>query len=206
MIKLYDFLESGNGFKVRLLLHLLKKPYQLIEKNILEGETKDAAFLKINPNGKIPAIELEDGRCLTESNAILFFLANGSNYLPNDPWVQAQVMSWLFFEQYSHEPNIAVARFWKHFVDITPDVEEQLKEKHEKGYEALSIMEDALAENPDHWLVGSHMTIADIALYAYTHVSEEGGFDLSGYPEILKWIQKIASFPFYVPITYNKNN
>jgi len=193
---LYDDPISGNGYKVRLLLALLSIPYDLVELDILNKETHTAAFLAKNPNGKIPTIELDDGRCLSESNAILFYFSQGTDYWPEDRFDQADIMRWMCFEQYSHEPYVAVARFLHHLPDPPdPDV---IAEKHAKGYAALDIMEQHLSGN-DFFVAGQY-TIADIALYAYTHVAEEGKFVLSTYPNISKWLGRVRNQPRHVPM------
>lgn len=200
MLRLYDYLPSGNGYKVRLLLRLLGIEYELVECDIMQGETRTPEFLAMNPNGRIPLLELEDGTHLAESNAIQFYLAEGTQYLPDDRRARAEVLQWLFFEQYSHEPNIAVVRFWLQHAGMTPEREAMLPAKREAGYAALRVMEEHLAGRD--FFVGQLCTIADIALYAYTHVAGEGGFDLSGYPAIDRWLDRISSLPRYVPITY----
>lgn len=206
MLTLYDFLESGNGYKVRLALHLLGLDYRLVEKNILKGETREPDFLKINPVGKIPAMQLDDGRVLFESNAILTYLARHTKLMPEDDFAQAQVMSWLFFEQYSHEPNIAVLRFWHHYIEMTDEQKKQIPEKEKAGYAALDILEMGVKYSPSGWLVKDDVSIADIALFAYTHVAEEGGFDLTRYPAIVDWIARIKALDGYKPITYRHQN
>ena len=196
MTTLYDDPISGNGYKVRLLLAQLSIPYDLVELDILNRETHTAAFLAKNPNGKIPTIELDDGRCLSESNAILFYFAQGSLYWPEDRFDQADVIRWMCFEQYSHEPYVAVARFLHHLPEAPdPDV---IAEKHAKGYAALDIMEQHLSEND--FFAGGQYTIADIALYAYTHVAEEGKFDLSGYPNVSSWLERVREQPGHAPM------
>ena len=200
MLTLYDYLISGNGFKVRLLLRLLGRPFRLVEKDILKGETRTPDFLRLNPNGRIPVLQLEDGRCLSESDAILFYLADGTPYWPEDRLERAQVLQWMFFEQYSHEPNIATRRFWLHFPELMDDVRRaQLETKLVQGYAALDVMERRLGEAP--YLVGGGLTIADIALYGYTHVADEGGYDLQRYPAIRAWLARVRERPGYAPIT-----
>jgi glutathione S-transferase len=196
MYKVYGDYRSGNCYKVKLMLHLLGLPYEWIAIDILKGETQSEAFLAKNPNGKIPVLELEDGTCLWESNAILNFLADGSEFLPSEPRLRTQVLQWQFFEQYSHEPYVAVARFIQLYQGLPEARRAEYEECHVRGHKALKVMEQQLQRTP--YLVGEHFSIADIALYAYTHVADEGGFDLSGYPAICSWLQRVASHPRYV--------
>lgn len=199
MLRLYDFLESGNGYKARLLLAHLQLDYELVELDILKGETRTAEFLAKNPNGKIPLLELEDGTFLSESNAILYHLSQGTPYWPGDPLVQAQVLQWMFFEQHNHEPTIAEARFWLHFLEMTDERQVQLAQKQEAGRAVLKLMEDHLSHRA--FIVGDSYTIADISLYAYTHVADEGGFNLGDYPGVGAWLERIAGQPRHVLIT-----
>ena len=199
MLRLYDFLSSGNGYKVRLLLHKLDLPFERIELDITRGETRTPAFLAKNPNGRIPTLELPDGTFLAESNAILFYLADGTPLLPTDRLQRAQALQWMFFEQYSHEPNIATSRYWLHHVELTPERRAALVEKKRAGDAALGVMETHLASRT--FFVGERYTIADIALYAYTHVADEGGFDLGPFPAVRAWLARVASQPRHVPIT-----
>ena len=199
MLTLYDFLPSGNGYKVRLLLSQLGIPFKLVEKNILKGETRSSEFLAINPDGRIPTLQFDDGRILAQSNAIAFYFAEGTPFLPADKFERAQVLQWMFFEQYSHEPHIAVARFWIHELHKREEWADRLKERWEKGYQALDIMERHLRDR--RFLVGSAYSIADIALYAYTHVAEQGDFDLNRYPAIRGWLDRVADQPGHVLIT-----
>ena len=199
MPKLYDFLSSGNGYKCRLLLHHLGIDYERVELDILKGETRTPEFLAKNPNGKVPALELDDGTVLTESNAILFYLADGTHFVPHGRVVRAQVLQWLFFEQYSHEPFIAVARFIHHLLPPDTPRRAELPRLEQGGYAALDVMERRLADHP--FLVADRYSIADIALYAYTHVSDEGGFDLAGYPGVGAWLERVAGQPGYIAIT-----
>lgn len=192
MLRLYDFHESGNGFKVRLLLRQLGTPVERIEMNILEGETRTTDFLSRNPNGRIPLLEFEDGRTLAESNAILFFLAQGTAFWPEDPFLRAQVLQWMCFEQYSHEPYLAVVRFWT-FAGQLDRHEAELPERRKRGNDALDVMETHLAAKA--FFVGDRYSIADIALYAYTHVAHEGGFDLSTRPNLQAWLRRVAEEP-----------
>lgn len=198
-MKLYDYLESGNGYKVRLLLHQLERSYERVEVDILAGESRTADFLARNPNGRIPLLELDDGSLLAESNAIQCYLAEGTPLLPDDRLDRARVLQWMFFEQYSHEPNIAVLRFWAHTGEL--DAREALAtEKRVNGDAALQVLEDHLQDRA--FLVADHYTIADIAIYAYTHVADEGGFELDRYPALLAWLDRIRAQPRHIPITY----
>jgi len=199
MLRLYDFHDSGNGYKVRLLLAMLGIVYDYVEVDILAGETRTPAFLEKNPIGRIPVLEFDDGRCLAESDAILFHLAEGTPLLPADRFDRARVLQWMFFEQYSHEPYIAVCRFWLKHLDMTEDRRAVLAEKQERGRAALEVMERHLEGRT--FFVGDSCTIADIALYAYTHVAPEGGFDLAGFPGVCAWLERIRRRPGHVPIT-----
>jgi glutathione S-transferase len=198
VLRLYDYLESGNGYKVRLLLHQLDIPYERIELDILKGETRTPGFLARNPNGRIPLLELEDGSTLAESNAIQFYLAEGTPLLPDDPLERARTLQWMFFEQYSHEPYIAVLRFWIH-AGQTAGRETEIELRRTRGYEALGVMERHLAAEP--FFAGGRYSIADIALYAYTHVAHEGGFDLARFPQVRAWLERVRSQPRHIPIT-----
>jgi glutathione S-transferase len=197
-LRLYDYLESGNGYKVRLLLHQLGLPCERVELDILKGETRTPAFLAKNPNGRIPTLELEDGTCLPESNAILWYLAEGTPFLPEDRLARAQALSWMCFEQYSHEPNIATLRFWTH-AGLLEQRAALVPGKREAGVAALGVMEGHLARQP--FFAAGRYSIADIALYAYTHVAEEGGFPLAPYPAIRAWLARVAAQPRHIPIT-----
>jgi glutathione S-transferase len=199
MLKLHDNITSGNGYKVRLLLTLLGIPFARVEYDVDRGQTRTPAFLHLNANGRIPVLEFEDGRVLAESNAILCFLAEGTPFLPQDRFERALVLQWLFFEQYSHEPNIATLRYW-----ITHDVLDderrlQVAGKRRWGYAALDVMERRLDDRA--WFVGEGPSIADIALYAYTHVAEEGEFDLGRYAAVRRWLDRVAAQPGHIPIT-----
>ena len=196
MYKVYGDYKSGNCYKIKLMLSLLGIPFKWVDIDILKGETQTPEFLAKNPNGKIPVLELEDGTCLWESNAILNFLADGSEFLPTEPRLRTQVLQWQFFEQYSHEPYIAVARFIQFYLNMPEDRLEEYKTTHKGGYKALRVMERQLQATP--YLVGEQFSIADIALYAYTHVAHEGGFDLAPYPAVQAWLQRVASHPNYV--------
>lgn len=196
MFRLYDFLPSGNGYKVRLLLSQLEIPFKRIEVNILNQETRTPDFLSKNLNGRIPVLEIAPGKYLAESNAILFYLSQGTRFFPEDDWEQAQVMQWLFFEQYSHEPYIATSRYWISILGKADEYRAALKQKQVGGYAALSVMETHLKEN--RFFVGDRYTIADISLYAYTHVAQEGNFDLRQFPAIQAWLQRVQMQPRYI--------
>lgn len=190
-MRLYDFLDSGNGYKVRLLLHKLGLAYERVELDIMKGETRSPDFLARNPDGRIPALELADGRVLPESNAILCYLADGTRYMPADAFDRAQVLRWMFWEQYVHEPNVAVARFIHHFTPAdSPRRGDELRLKTEAGNRALGILDRHLAARK--FLAGETISIADICLYGYSHVAEEGGFDLARYPNLVDWLARVA--------------
>ncbi|MBN3939304.1 MAG: glutathione S-transferase family protein [Nostoc sp.] len=199
LLHLYDFLPSGHGYKIRLLLTQLGMPFKRIELNILKGETRTPEFLSKNPNGKIPVLEIEPGKYLAESNAILVYLSEGTEFLPYDRFLRAQVLQWLCFEQYSHDPFIATSRFWISILGKTKEYSEAIKQKREPGYAALNLMDKHLTSQD--FFVAERYTIADIALFAYTHVADEGGFDLTQYPAIQAWIERVKTQPRYISIT-----
>ena len=199
MIKLYDYLPSGNAYKVRLLLTQLGVPFERIELDIVKGETRTPEFLAKFPNGRIPAVEFEDGRRLFESNAILWYFAEGTPMLPAHPFARARGLQWLFFEQYSHEPFIAVARFLAMYPQVPDERRAGLARIMKLGYDALGVMEAHL--NSREWFTDGKYSIADIALYAYTHVAGEGGYDLSAYPAIRAWLARVSAQPKHIPIT-----
>lgn len=198
MLALYDDPLSGNGYKARLMMAFLGIPYRYRRIDIMKRETRTTEFLAINPNGRIPVLILEDGTPLAESNAILCYLADGTPWIPSERLTRAQVLGWMFFEQYSHEPNVATLRFWNHLPEKTPLQESLIPSKTRDGNAALKLMNDHLSKCD--WLVGDVPTIADIALYAYTHVAEEGGFALSNYPAVQAWLDRMAARPGYVPM------
>ena len=200
MKTVYGMKASGNCYKLQLLLEQLGEPYRWIETNSVNGETRTPEYLAKNPNGKVPLLELEDGRRLPESNAILCYLAEGSPYLPDDRWLRAQTLQWLFFEQYSHEPYIAVARFVAKWLPADHPRQAELPRLRERGYQALDVMEKQLATQD--FFVESGYGIADIALYAYTHEAAIGGFDLGAYPRIRSWLARVEAQPRFVPQTY----
>jgi glutathione S-transferase len=200
MLKLYEYAFSGNCYKIRLLLNQLDIAYERVPTDILKGESRTPEFLAMNPVGKIPVLEIKPGQYLAESNAIIYYLADGTDFLPTDRWERAQVMQWLFFEQYSHEPNIATVRFWMlhNSQSELAQKREAIAKKQELGYAALQVMENHLAKHD--YFVGNRYSIADIALYAYTHVAKEGGFDLSKFPAILTWFDRIVDQPRHLTI------
>lgn len=198
MLTVHGMRESGNCYKVQLLLESLAQRYHWVDVDSVNGGTRTPQFLAMNPNGKVPLLEVEPGRCLAESNAILCFLADGSALLPDDRWQRAQMLQWLFFEQYSHEPYVAVARFIHRWLDADHPRRTELPRLVERSHVALAVMEQALATRP--FLVGEHFTVADIALFAYTHVAGDGGIDLSGYPAIGAWIERVRAQPGHLPM------
>ncbi|HEV2551045.1 MAG TPA: glutathione S-transferase family protein [Stellaceae bacterium] len=199
MLRLHDNLPSGNGYKVRLMLTKLGIPFERVEYDVDHGETRTAEFLRKNLNGRIPVLELGDGRFLAESNAILVYLAEGTAYLPTERFERALVLQWLFFEQYSHEPNIATLRHWIAHHLLNDERRQMVESKRRGGYAALEVMERHL--DGREFFVGRRSSIADIALYAYTHVAEEGEFDLGRFPVVRRWLARIAAEPGHIPIT-----
>ena len=202
MYKVYGDNRSGNCYKVRWLLNELALPFEWVDIDILAGESRTADFLAINPNGRIPVLEIEPGRALAESNAILVFLADGTPLVPVDRFDRARMFEWLFFEQYSHEPYIATSRFIVQYLGSPPERQADLAAREAPGYAALRVMEKALATR--EFLTGDHFTIADIALYAYTHVADEGGFSLADYPAIRAWLARMTLRPGYVAMEKNR--
>jgi glutathione S-transferase len=197
---LHQMQMSGNCYKVRLAARQLGVHLSLQNYGLFDGATRKPEFLAKNPNGRVPLLEFEDGRQLAESNAILWYLAEGTPLVPADRWGRAQALQWMFFEQYSHEPYIAVARFWLAFA---PQPEREKKrhlvaEWHARGNAALGVMQTHLARHD--WFAGDSYSIADIALYGYTHCAADGGFDLSAYPAVAAWLKRVASEPGHVPL------
>ncbi len=198
MMILHNMQMSGNCYKIRLASRQVGKPIALKDYPVNSGKTREPEFLAKNPNGRVPMLELDDGRCLPESGAILWFLTNGTDLQPSDDWGKAQALQWMFFEQYSHEPYIAVARFW-----LTEAPKEALDQKralipewHTRGNAALSVMETHLTHND--WFAGGAYSLADIALYGYTHCADEGGFELSRYKAVTAWLKRVAAEPRHV--------
>jgi glutathione S-transferase len=197
---LYDYLPSGNGYKVRLTAKYLNIPYRLVQMSITQGATRTPEFLAKNANGRIPLLEVPGRGFLAESHAIISFLAEGSELLPNDAWQRANLWQWLCFEQYNLEPNAGTARFWVNSLGKTPaELGDRLTEKIDKAHEALAVLERGLEDR--EFLVADRFTLADIALYAYTHVAPEGGISLDGYPKIRAWMARVAAQPRHAPIT-----
>ncbi len=198
---LHQMQISGNCYKVRLTARQVGVGLSLRDYPVVGGETRKPEFLAKNPNGRVPLLEWEDGRVLPESGAIIWHLAEGTSLAPPDSWSRAQALSWMFFEQYSHEPYIAVARFWLRYAP-----KEQLETKrhlvgewHEKGNAALKVMEFHLAKHD--WFAGNRYSIADIALYGYTHCANEGGFEISSYPAVARWLQRVQNEPRHIPMS-----
>jgi glutathione S-transferase len=198
MLRLYDSTTSGNCYKIRLLLAQLGIPYETIAIDVVSRDPRPSALLRGNPLGKVPKLELEGGRVLVESNAILWYLAEGTPHLPIDRESRSDVMRWLFFEQNAHEPNIAVARFILTHLPESEQIPEVIRFLHRRGAAALDAMELQLTDRP--FLVRDGYTIADIALYAYTHAADEGGFDLGRYPRIGEWLARVRDQPRHVPL------
>jgi glutathione S-transferase len=199
MIKLYQAHISGNCYKVRLLLHHLGLPFEAVETDIGASGTRSAGFKAKNPIAKVPTVELEPGVFLAESNAILWYFGEGTPFVPSDKLERARMLQWMFFEQYSHEPYVAVARAWIAYFGIPPGKERELEERIQKGYAALDVMEGELKKRP--FFAGERYSLADIALYAYTHVAEEGRFDLGRYPAIRAWFERVQAQPRHLRIT-----
>lgn len=198
MTIVYGFSTSGNCHKVRLLLEQLQQPYHWVETNSAQGQTRTPEYLAKNPNGKVPMLETGDGLILVESNAILHWLAHGSDYWPDDPWQQAQALSWMFFEQYSHEPYVAVARFICGWTPLDSPRRADLPGLRQRAHAALAVMERHLATHA--WFTGPSYGIADIALHAYTHVAPDGGIALDDYPSIRRWLVGVERTPRFVPM------
>lgn len=198
--RLYDYLPSGNGYKVRLVLRQLGLPYELVELDIKQGATRTPEFLAKNPNGRIPLLEIPGQGFLSESHAIISYLAEASPLVPEDRLDRARLWQWLCFEQYNLEPNIGTARFWIASLGKSEaELGEKLVEKRRNGHAALAVLEQGLVGRD--FLVGGRYSLADIALYAYTHVAPEGGFSLDAYPAIRAWCARVAAQPGHVPIT-----
>ena len=197
MLTVYGYSVSGNCHKVKLLLEQLGRPYRWVEVDSSRGETRTPSFLAKNPNGRVPIVEREDGSVLAESNAILAWLADGTPYFAGDAWARAQSLAWMFFEQYSHEPYVAVARFIRGWTPLdSPRRAAELSRCIERGHAALGVMERHLRCHD--WFTGVSYGIADIALFAYTHVAPQGGFELEAYPRVQDWIARVGATPRFV--------
>lgn len=199
---LHEYSQSGNCYKIRLVAALLGLPIGRREYDILKGETRTPEFLaNVNPNGRIPVLQVGD-RFIPESNAACFYVGDGTPLVPEDRFDRADMLRWMFFEQYNHEPNVATLRFWLAFVgeDNLGELQRaQLPAKRAAGEAALKLMDDHLAAHD--WFAGGRLSLADVALYAYTHVAEEGGFDLAAYPAVTSWLRRIEQAPGFVPMS-----
>jgi glutathione S-transferase len=197
-VLLYDSPVSGNCYKVRLLLAHLGIPYERRTMDVVDRSNRADVLGGLNPALRVPTLVLDDGRALAESGAILWYFGEGTPFVPNDPFERAQVLQWMFFEQYDHEPALAVVRFWLGYSGRPEAFAARLDERRAAGYRALDAMERHLGGR--EFLVAAAPTLADIALYAYTHVADEGGFDLDRYPAIRAWLERVAALPGHVPI------
>jgi glutathione S-transferase len=197
-VRLYNSQLSGNCWKVRQLLALLDIPYERVELDVIDRSNRREVLGGKNPALRVPTLELDDGEHLGESNAILWYLADGTEYVPLDPLERARVLQWMFFEQYEVEPNLAVARFWISILGEREKYAAELEGKWRGGNRALEAVDEHLAGRA--WLAGDAFSIADISVYAYTHVAEEGGFELEPYPAVRAWIERVAGRPGYVPM------
>ncbi len=198
MYKVYGMSSSGNCHKIRLLLEQLRESYEWREVDIMRGGSRTPEYLAMNPNGRVPLLQIGADTWLPESNAILFYLAEGSDFLPADRLQRAQVLQWMFFEQYSHEPYVAVARFICCYLPPNHERRAELPLLRERGHQALKVMEQHLATR--RFFIGDRYSIADIALFAYTHVAGSGGIDLQPYPAVRRWLEEVRSQPRYVPM------
>ncbi len=198
MLTVYGMADSGNCYKVKLALEQLDKTYRWVEVDSTKGETRSKEFLARNPNGKVPTLQLDDGGYLPESNAILYYLAEGTPLLPADKLGRARALQWMFFEQYSHEPCIAVARFVLRYLTADSPRRAELPRLQERGNLALAVMEQHLAKEP--YFAGGRYSVADIALYAYTHAAADGGFDLGRYPAVSAWLRRVRDQPKHVAL------
>ncbi len=196
MLTVHGMKASGNCYKVQLALEQIGQPYRWVEVDSAAGGTRTPAFLAMNPNGKVPLLEVGPGRYLPESNAILCFLAEGTPLWPTDRWSRAQALQWMFFEQYSHEPYVAVARFICRWLPADHPRRAELPRLLERGAQALAVMERHLADAP--YFAGEAYSVADIALFAYTHCAADGGFDLAAYPALQQWLDRVRAQPGFV--------
>ena len=197
-MRLYNSQLSGNCWKVRQLLALRGIDYERVELDVVDRSNRREVLGGKNPALRVPTLELDDGSCLAESNAILWYLADGTEWLPEDPLERARVLQWMFFEQYEVEPNLAVARFWIAILGQRDRYAEELEGKWQGGNRALAVLDEHLSDR--EWLVGDAFSIADVSMYGYTHVAEEGGFDLARYPAVRAWLDRVASVPGHIPM------
>lgn len=197
-LEIFGDSRSGNCYKLQLACAQLGIDYVWHDVDVMSGETRTDVFLAMNPNGKVPVVLLPDGRYLSESNAILYYLADGTPLAGRDVFERANILRWMFFEQYSHEPYLAVVRFIVRFLGDPPERRAEIEARREQGYKALDVMEKVLTEHP--FMAEDRYTIADIALYAYTHVAADGGFDLGPYPRIRAWLERVSQQEAYVPM------
>jgi len=197
-VLLYNSAVSGNCYKVRLLLAQLELEYEKVDVSVVDRSNREEVLGGLNPALRVPTLVLDDGRPLAESNAILWYFGDGTRYVPEDLYERAQVLQWMFFEQYSHEPHIAVVRFWLAYSGTPERFEDQVPARMKAGYAALDAVEKHLATR--EFLVAGGYSIADVSLYAYTHVAHEGGFELEAYPAIRAWLERVAAQPGHVPI------
>lgn len=202
MYKLYSMQRSGNSYKVRLALSLLNAPYKAIEVDILRGESRTPDFLSKNPSGQVPLLEVAEGRYLAESNAILWYVAGGTPLAPEDRIDRAEALQWMFFEQHALEPSVGAAYFWLVLVKGGRDLQtHSLEDWIERGYAALRVMENHLKTHD--WFAAEHLTVADIAMYGYTHVANQCDFDLSGYPSVRAWLKRVEQHPGFVAMSWS---
>ena len=199
MIRLYNFQASGNSYKIRLLLTQLEVPFERIDIDLLGGETRTPRFRARNPLGQTPFVELDDGRVLAESNAILWYLAEGTALLPDDRWTRGQILQWMNFEQYRLEPNIGTPRFWITELGLGDERREQIAEKLKSGNAALAILDAHLGKTA--FVAGQRYSIADICLFAYGHVASEAGYDLRPYAALRQWFARVEAEPRHVAIS-----
>jgi len=197
---LYGTAISGNCWKPAFMLRQRGLPFRWVEIDILAGASRRPEFLALNPNGRVPLLRLPDGRLLAESNAMLLHLGEDSDWLPRDAYARAKVYEWLFFEQYTHEPSIATVRFWVAYLGKQEEWRQKIADTMSRGYAALGVMETQLRQTP--YLTGAGATLADIALYAYTHVAHEGGYRLDDYPAVCAWLERFAALPGFVGMPY----
>ena len=195
-MKVYGDVWSGNCYKIKLALTQLGLPHEWVPVDIMKSESRTPEFLAKNPNGRVPTLELDNGTCLAESNAILWYLAEGTPLVPDSRLARAQTLQWMCFEQYSHEPNIATSRYIIRYLGNPPEKKGALEARVAPGYAALGVMETHLGAND--WFAGARYSIADIALFAYTHCAHEGGFDLGRFPAVRAWLARVVSQPSHI--------